>query len=202
MGPKGEKKEQYWTAQFIGGNKLALNYFFEQYYQPLCYFTIRLTKNEEEAKDIVANCIIKLWERHADFKTAANIKAFLYISCRNGCLEYLRNLRRKTAAQQVYFDQLLESEETIFHQIIEAEFLQILNEEINLLPGRSGEVFKLIYLEGKSTEEIALALDLSVQTVRNHKTRAIEMLKTAFLKKGITRMWFIALLFFLDGFQK
>jgi RNA polymerase sigma-70 factor (family 1) len=191
--------EQYWTSQFIKGNKLALNYFFQKHYQALCYFALRLTKDEEEAKDIVANCVVKLWNKHADFETALNIKAFLYISCRNGCLEFLRNLKRKTAAQQRYLEQLSESEDTILQEIIEAEFLRILHEEIRLLPGRSGEVFKLMYLDGKRTEEIALELDLSVQTVRNHKTRAIEMLKTAFLKKGVTGPIMIAFSLFIEG---
>jgi len=196
---KAFPKEQYWTEQFIKGNKLALNFFFQQHYQSLCYFALRLTRDEEEAKDIVANCIVKLWDKHADFKTASNIKAFLYISCRNGCLEFLRNLKRKTAAQKRYFEQLSESEDTILHEIIEAEFLAILNEEIKMLPGRSGEVFKLIYLDGKKTEDIAAELHLSVQTVRNHKTRAIEMLKTAFLKKGITGPLMLAFSLFLEA---
>lgn len=198
MGLTGNQEETYWVTQFIGGNKRALNYFFEIHYQRLCYFALRLTKDEEEAKDIVSNCIIKLWEKHANFQTAENIKAFLYISCRNGCLEYLRNLKRKTLAQQTYFEQLSENEDTILQEIIEAEFLQILNQEIDLLPGRSGEVFKLIYLEGKSTDEIAQTLDLSVQTVRNHKTRAIEMLKTSFLKKGISGTLMLSFLLFID----
>lgn len=194
-----KQDEAYWLNGFRNGDHQALSYFFDIHYKPLSYFATRLTLNEMEAEDIVANGFVKLWKRHQDFETANNIKAFLYISCRNACLDYLKHLKRKTAAQEAYFKQLEESEETILHQIIEAEFLQLLNAEIELLPEKCGEVFKLLYFDGKKTDEIAAELDLSVKTVRNHKARAVALLKTSFLKKGMEDGLYLAFLLFLNN---
>nr|WP_226904951.1 RNA polymerase sigma-70 factor [Pedobacter schmidteae] len=199
MGTDVKHDEEYWMDGFRKGNNQALAHFFDFHYKPLSYFATRLVQDAMEAEDIVANCFVKLWKRHEQFETASNIKAFLYISCRNACLDFLKHLKRKTAAQEEYFKQLAESEENILYQIIEAEFLQLLNEEIQLLPDKCKEVFNLIYFEGKKTDEIAVQLNLSVKTVRNHKARAVALLKTAFLKDHMTEGLYLALLLFLQN---
>jgi len=195
---KDKQEEQYQIEGFRSGNEQMLSYFFDLHYKSLCYFAGRLLQDEHQAKDIVSGCFVKLWERHADFETAQNIKAFLYISCRNACLDYLKHLKRKTAAQELYFNQLNGEEENILFQIIETEILEILSKEIELLPPKCKEVFKMIYFDGKKTDEIADQLGLSVQTIRNHKTKAIELLKNQLLKKGVSSAVYLAFVFFID----
>ncbi len=118
----------------LEAKKGALNYFFGQHYQPLVYFAYRLTQNEEEAEDIVADCFAKLWEKREGFQTAENIKAYLYISCRNVCLTYLRDLKRKTAAQQLYFEQLEKSGNSILkrnHQPVLPRISHVYTPDLN-----------------------------------------------------------------------
>ena len=170
------------------GDEESLAHFFALHSRSLKYFALKLVLDQTEAEDIVANCFYKLWEKRAAFNSTDNIKAFLFISCRNACLNYLRGLKRKTIAQQTYFHQLEESEDTILNEIIETEFLQILHAEIGHLPEKIKEVFKLLYFEGKKTDEIAVQLNVSVKTVRNQKARAVELLKTAFLKNKLHRL--------------
>jgi RNA polymerase sigma-70 factor (family 1) len=190
--------EQYWLNAFCAGEDAALAYFFELHYRSLCYFAGRLLQDHLEAEDIVSDCFFKLWEKKQDFETATNIKAFLYISCRNACLNHLKKIKRKTAIQEKYFNQMEEDEETIDYEMIETEILTLLSKEIEILPEKCREVFKLLYIEGRKTDEIALQLGLSVQTVRNHKTRAVEILRTSFLKKGISATMMLAFLLFID----
>lgn len=190
--------EQSWLNAFRKGEDAALAYFFELHYRSLCYFANRLLQDNMEAEDIVSDCFCKLWEKKEDFETASNIKAFLYISCRNACLNHLKKVKRKTAIQEQYFSKVEEGEETILYELVETEILTLLSKEIETLPDKCREVFKLIYLEGRKTDEIALQLGLSVQTVRNHKTRAVELLKASFLKKGFSAATTLAILLFID----
>ncbi|MCD0490422.1 RNA polymerase sigma-70 factor [Pedobacter sp. MC2016-14] len=191
-----QQDEQHWTRSFQNGDDNALAHFFKLHNKSLCYFAKRMVQDDEEAEDIVADCFLKLWERRQSFENATNIKSFLFISCRNASLDYLKHLKVKTVAQQTYFSQLSQSEDNILYTIMEAEFLEILSQEIELLPEKCKQIFKLIYFEGKKTDEIALELDLSVQTVRNQKTRAVELLRTVFLKKGMSNAFAIALMLF------
>lgn len=191
-------EEESLIVPFNTGEEKAFAYFFDLHYKSLCYFAMPITQDEQQAEDIVSDCLFKLWQNRGNFKTAQNIKAFLYISCRNACLNYLRNLKRRNSAQELYFAQLQYSEETILFQIIETEILSILSKEIEELPYKCKEVFKMIYFDNMSTDEIALLLNISVKTVRGHKARAIELLKTQLIKKGVSKVVMLAFLFLIE----
>jgi RNA polymerase sigma-70 factor (ECF subfamily) len=186
------------TDDLRKGDHAALTYFFKKHHRPLCYLAARIVQDTAQAEDIVADCFIKLWQRRGRFADATKIKAFLFITCRNSCLNYLRDLKRKTAAQKLYLRELEANSEGILYEVIDTEVITLLASEIEELPGKCREVFKLLYIEGKKTDEVARQLQLNVQTVRNHKTRAIELLKAQFLKKGLPAALQLALLLYLD----
>lgn len=188
-----------WTESLRRGDHSALSFCFKLHARSLGFFANRLINDPLEAEDVVAECFAKLWERRRDFQTEENIKAFLYISCRNACLDYIRREKVKTLAQKAYSNKQEGTEDTILNHIITAEVLAILDEEIAMLPDNYREVFKLIYFDLKKTDEIADQLGLSEQTVRNYKIRAVNLLKTAMLKRGISSMGIVALLLFIEG---
>ena len=202
MEPQVGSEGKYWIESLNRGDPQAISYFFDLHYKSLCFFADRLIHNEDEAEDIVARCFVLLWERSANFTTGDHIKAFLYKTCWNDCMNFIRDSKRKVAHQEIYAGQISEKEEYILQGIIRTEFLQILSQEIELLPERPRDVFKLIYFEGKKLDEIAFELNLSIQTVRNHKTRAVDLLKTSFLKKGISGPLMAAFVLFLTGDYK
>lgn len=198
MAVSSNLSEQELFVAFGAGKESALSHFFNLHGQSLIYFAGRLIGDEIEAEDIVADVFYKVWERRAEFESAAHLKSSLYVSCRNTCLNYLRNLKRKTTVQQEYFKQLEGAEETVLYEVIETDYLEILNREIERLPDKMKEIFKLVYFDGKKSVEISLALGISVKTVRNQKAKAVELLRTAMLKKGLSASMSLAILFFLD----
>ena len=57
--------------------------------------------------------------------------------------------------------------------------------KVENLPPIRRKIFKMIYLEDLSIFEIATKLNITVDTVRVQKARALHGLRTAILKKGI-----------------
>ncbi len=188
------KEEHTWIASLARGDESALSHFFKLHQKSLGYFALRMIEDEAEAEDIVAGCFVKLWERRVDFADADKLKSFLYVTCRNACLNHLRHLKVKSAAQEAYHLELEASSEDVFYKIVESEVLQAVHREIELLPENYREVFKRIYFEHQKTDEIALALNLNVQTVRNYKNRSIELLKATMLKQGLSSALTLVLL--------
>ncbi|WP_442591231.1 RNA polymerase sigma factor [Pedobacter sp. AW31-3R] len=194
---KAREEELNWMQELYEGNEKALAHFFKLHSKSLAYFTTRMLEDKAEADDIVSKCFLKLWQKHKDFKTVQNIKAFLYISCRNACLDYLASLKVRTAAQEKYIIYLQQGEETILYDVVQAEVLDMVNKEIEELPDKMKVVFKMLYIEGKSTNEIAAELGLSIQTVRNQKIKAVAIIKNSLLKKGVSNALQLAFLFFI-----
>src|SRR5687767_5022335 len=88
-GPAGMKETDiiYIIEDFKKGSTRALNYIYNLFYNPLCYFAGQLV-SKEEAEDIVTDTFVKLWLKHEDFHSLQGIKAFLYIAVRNSCLDH------------------------------------------------------------------------------------------------------------------
>ena len=64
-----------------------IDLIFQQYYRPLCLYATHYLHNIDEAEDVVQDCFVKLISRNI---MPENIKAFLYTSVRNACIDRLR----------------------------------------------------------------------------------------------------------------
>jgi RNA polymerase sigma-70 factor (family 1) len=172
-------------AMFRRSDRTALKHLYGLHYKTLCYFAANLVQDRQQAEDIVADSYVKLWTLRVNFDTLTNIRAFLYITVRNACFNWLRQAKRMTAAQQEMLYLLQnESVQLQFHEI-EASLLDKIYSEIEGLPKQCKEVFKLFYIERLNTTEIAERMKLSRNTVQNHKIRAMKLLRTALLKRNL-----------------
>jgi RNA polymerase sigma-70 factor (ECF subfamily) len=184
---------------FKNGEEQAINYIYNTHFRPLCYFARGLINNKEEAEDIVVETFIKLLRKRNDFDELTGIKKFLYTVTRNACFDFLKHVQRKTASHKEIMHLMDKDEDFIQSRIIKAELLQLILNEVEQLPDIRKKIFKLIFVEGLTTAEIAETLDITVDTVRVQKSRALHSIRTAILKKGLLSLaghFFGTLLFF------
>jgi len=165
-------------VSFKKGGPDALQTLLKQYYNPLCLFADRLLIDKAAAEDIVGEAFIKLWNKRTNFESLQNIKAFMYITVRNACLNHLKQVKRDTLSKKQMAYLTGEKEEYVLNEMIRAEVLKEIMNEVNNLPEQCGKVLRLGYLEGLKNQEIADLLNISVHTVKNQKARAIQLLKT------------------------
>jgi RNA polymerase sigma-70 factor (ECF subfamily) len=165
-------------VSFRKGGPDALQTLLKQFYSPLCLFADRLLADKAASEDIVGEAFIKLWNKRDNFESLQNLKAFMYITVRNACLNHLKQVKRDSLNQKQLAYLTGEKEEFVLNEMIRSEILQELMQEINNLPEQCGKVLKLGYLEGLKNQEIADLMNISVHTVKNQKARAIQLLKT------------------------
>ena len=170
------------ASDFRRGEHTAFKKVYDLLFPQLHYFTIKLINDREEAEDIVIQAFEKLFKRHYDFDSFPNLRAYLYISARNACFNYLKFKQRNLARANELASEM-ESEETIEKAIIEAEVLQSIYAAVERLPTECKKVFKLIYYENLEHAIIAERLNISVFTVRNHRKRAIQLLRQMLSQK-------------------
>jgi len=172
--------------EFQEGDPHAFTYFFQLHYRPLCYFASQLVGNQQDAEDIVKDTYVKLWQKHTDFATPQNIKAFLYITTRNACLNFLRHIQvKESSRKELLYLEEEKGQELIINQMIRAELMQEIYTEIEKLPEKRRMVFKLAYLEGLKNDEIADQMRISIHTVKEHKGKALQFLRLRFSDKNI-----------------
>ncbi|AEW00252.1 RNA polymerase, sigma-24 subunit, ECF subfamily [Niastella koreensis GR20-10] len=171
--------------EFKRGNTHAFRVVYDMFFPSLCFFAKRLVDNDGEGEDIAADSFVKLLNRHDSFDTLPNIKAFLYITTRNACLNYLRYTQRQHSSKRELNRLQEKTDEHALSYMVHAEVLREVEFEIEQLPNRCREIFKLIYYERKPADDIAEQLGISINTVWVQRAKAIQLIRTNLLKKGM-----------------
>jgi RNA polymerase sigma-70 factor (family 1) len=181
---------------FQNGDPGAQNALFDRFFQPLCLFSERITTDLQQAEDIVAESFMKVIDRRRDFVGVPQLKSFLYRTVQNASIRQVVTLRRHERKQETFSylqQQEMATGADMELEILRAELIRDIYEEIENLPDRCGQIFKLIFVEQLSSEEIGDRLSISPQTVRTQKARAIALIRTALLKKNRLPAWLLLL---------
>lgn len=183
--------EQEIVARFQVGDVKAFRKLFDEFYPRLCYFTARLIDDSEEGRKITTDVFEKLFRRHIHFNTWVNIQAFLYISCRNSCLNYLKARERNRKKEKEFIS--LQSDRFVEMEFLEATVIKAIHTAVESLSPQCRRVVEMLYFEEKTYTEIALSLGVTESTVRNQKRRALQLLKE---KLGPSQFLLLVLLFY------
>ena len=155
-----------------------LELLFNKWQQGLVYFANQYLKNEDESIEIVNDSFMAIWERRESLKLDDSVKAYLYTTVRNKCLNTIKRVNPEQYSHDVSTISL-GSAITVQHDMEAEETAEKLNKAIEKLPPRCKEVFLLSRKEGLSYKQIAQALDLTVKTVENQIGIALKQLKIA-----------------------
>ena len=169
------------TYVFNMGESKAFDYFFRQYYTSLCFFANSILHDEDESKDLVQDCYIKLWNSHTIKERADTVKSFLYTAVRNRCLDFLRKKKVMNKAELQLIKNTSDLDFEYFDEVAFAEMIREIVGHIEELPSTMQKVFKLYYIEGKKYKQIASELNSSAEAVRKQKTRALKIIRQKFL---------------------
>jgi RNA polymerase sigma-70 factor (ECF subfamily) len=159
------------------GNTNAFKTLFDRHYKQLVYFAGKFTGDSAEAEDIVMEVFARFWQKRSESAAIANLSSFLFSSVKNACIDFLRKEARHPMLLQNISTELLNDETVIEGEEVFSRLVHQIYESIETLPDQCRTIFKLIYIEGKSTKEVAETLNLSIQTVRNQKTRGLSLIR-------------------------
>lgn len=165
---------------FREGDKNAFEKMYKRFHNRIFFFVRKKTNNREEAEEITSETFVRLWQLHNRFETLSNVQAFLFIAARNLCLDYLRYIQKVAGDAKDYSYTTPEIDESsLEREMIEAEALQMIFEEIEKLPGQCRKVIKMSFLEQLKNKDIAEQLQIELRTVKNHKTNGLNRIRRA-----------------------
>jgi RNA polymerase sigma-70 factor (family 1) len=148
---------------------------FDQFFNPLAAFAFKYIQDQYVAEDMVQEVFVSLWGSKDNFDEIAAVKAFLYTSVRNKCLNHLKHEKVKRKHEETLVYQL-ESEQHFSAQVIEEETFDLLLAEIRILPAAAQEIM-ILAMNGMKNPEIADELGISINTVKTQKKISYAKLK-------------------------
>lgn len=169
----------------------ALTGIFDRYYTYLCVVAYHIVDSREDARDIVCDVFCQIWSKKgSDRLNIVNLKPYLLVSVFNSARSWKKRERSRSRRERRWDDKHFTVTEADFERaVIQTEFYTSLYAAIDKLPATTGRVM-LSYMQGYNTDEISESLGLAPQTVRNHKTRAITLLKTIFQENKLLILYF------------
>lgn len=153
-------------------NPRTFESLFFNYSEGLVRFAESYLFDRGEAEDVVQNLFTYLWDNADSIQINSSIKAYLYQSTRNRCLNVIRNLDIQDKHQLMYLEAMIDSQS--LGNEFDDELFQKLDYAISQLPERMLEIFKLKYIEGKRISQISENLQVSENTVKTQLKRARE----------------------------
>ncbi len=160
-----------------GGDQQAFAEIYNRYAESLAGFAASKLYNLEDARDILHDIFVKLWENREHLYITSNLQSYLFGITRHRIIDKIRkNITREEYAR---VGQSLAAvyEYGIDKQVEAKELRQTIEKSLDQLAPRVKEIYKLSREEGLSNHEIAVKLNLSEQTVRNQLSAALKHLR-------------------------
>ena len=172
---------------------MAMETIFKNHWETVFDATFKRTGNEVVAQDITQEIFISLWENRENLNIEQSLSAYLYGAVKFKVINYYRSISIRNGHQNEFVS-LMNADSGI------ATDSKLLVKELNLevesaiarLPEKMRIVISMSRKEEKSIKEIADALDISVQTVKNHITAAMKV-----LRKNLSYILLLAILLLL-----
>lgn len=150
---------------------------YEQYWETLLKYVIRILPDEDEACDVVQETFLTLWELRNTIPKLKSIKAYLLVIARNLAFKQLRAKLANTDMIDFYTAQYADAYNSIDQHLESKELGVALEAEIQQLPVKMREVFLLSRQQHLSYKEISERLNISDKTVKKQIHNALKLLR-------------------------
>ncbi len=164
--------------------------FFRDCYQRIFHFVERYIGDPLVADDLTQDTFLKVYERFDGFETTLHARSFAYTVARNLSLDYIKHQRVKQGYAALPQE---EEDNSFYHQISYVETVNTVRTALTHLSQRSRDIIELS-MDGKSTDEIAASLGISVNTVKTLKKRAYQKLRELLASRYKSLLFLSALL--------
>jgi RNA polymerase sigma-70 factor, ECF subfamily len=180
------KSEEELLKLLHQGDEKAIRYIFDEFYEDLLFYATTITRNHQNAEEIVEDIFIYLWINASDLTITTSLKNYLYKSVYNNCLKYLQKEKKeKVQSEEMNRLENQGSFESSWFENPESDMivqeLEKKAEEIReRLPEQCKEIYRLSRIENLSYSQIAEKLKITAGTVKTQMSRAFQKFSKEF----------------------
>ncbi|SHJ09111.1 RNA polymerase sigma-70 factor, ECF subfamily [Arenibacter nanhaiticus] len=159
------------------GDKRAFQELFERYQPSIYAYSLAILKSKPQAEEIVQDVFLKVWLNREKLDPSLSLKAYIFTIARNLAFNLLvKSANNKQLREAIFYKSQVQYN-TAINKFVEDDYEQLKNHAIEKLPPRCKLVFLMSRNDGKSYEEIARDLDISVNTVKYQINKALTTIK-------------------------
>ncbi len=157
---------------FRRGDNHALDQIYNFYRVPIIRFTVSIVKDEQEAASIYHEVFMKIMKRKEDIKPELNFNSYVFTAVRNEIFDYLKGLKKNKILKEKFWERIQDYRNDNDEEVKKEETLNKMDRIVRTLSPKRRQILEMNYFEQKSYHEIAEALRISKNTVKNQLVRA------------------------------
>jgi len=166
------------------GDESAFSIIYKTHFSKLYSFIFSFLKQKELTEEVLQETFLAIWLQRETLDIEQPIEPLLFMICRRKVLDSFRKATSSESLRQRLLRSMTElvnnTEETVFYH----DVLNFTNDAISKLPKQQQLVVKLNRIDGLSYDEIAVRMQLSRNTVKNHLVTALKTLRVQFDEHG------------------
>lgn len=156
------------------GNKGAFQWLYKNYCKKIFDFTLVLTGDRTISEDIVQDVFLKIWSNKESMARVNHFNSYLFTITRN----YITSYYRKQACERNNIKCYQHTVTVmITHPDDSREVLKIIREAVEKLPPQCKTIYQLSRDHNWKREKIAMALNISPNTVKAQMQKALRSVK-------------------------
>lgn len=159
----------------------AFNQLYEAYYEPLVLFAHQIVGEASSAEDIVQDCFVSFWMSRRYKTLDSGLDKYMFQAVKFSSLNHLRGNRRQKELYGRMAQEMEKEEEMKMEK--EVDVLEEVYKAVDLLPQDRKQIFLMLFMEGKSYQEIADSLQISKNTVKTQLSRSLNFLRNVLKDK-------------------
>jgi len=176
------KYENQSNEELLGHLRLGradvMEEIYRRFYGLLYSHVYRRLPDREEARDIIQEALVILWNKRAQLAENTNLSSYLYTLVRNRVLNSYRNQKVREAylaSLQTFMDH---GGSLTDEKLREKELIALVEKEVAALPPQMKLIFEMSRNLEMSHQQIADELNISPHTVRTQVRSALRILRT------------------------
>ena len=172
-----EDSEGELVARIKKGDEEAFEKIYQRYCQKIHVYARRITHCQFIAEEMVQEVFLKIWLNRNNLNPDLNFGNYLLKTTRNTAINHLRKVasddRLKHEQSENAKHAKNETEDTLTFE----EYRDLMQKAVEKLSPKIRVIYILSREQGKSNEEIAAELGISLKTVQNNIALALKAIK-------------------------
>lgn len=181
---KQVNNERQTIVRLINGDEDAFCELYSIYKNRLLYFALKFVKSRDFAEDIFQDTFTAVWQSRRFIDPDASFSSYLYAIVRNRILNHLRDIASEDRLREHIFAQSIDYTDETKNKILFDELKEILSHAVQQLTPRQREVFLMSRDQAMSHKEIADALGVSINTVQEHISSSLKIIRDYLSKRS------------------